>query len=68
MQVTYEAVAALTLQRGDERVSLSRGARLRLDLEHHDFNEAQLRRAIDAGKLRMLPLGARTDESPMHHG
>lgn len=56
MQVVYECIAPVTLSRGNANVSLNRGARLRLDLANHDFSETQLKRAIDNGKLRMLPL------------
>jgi hypothetical protein len=58
MHVVYEAVACITLKRGQAKVSLTRGARLKVDLARHDFDDRQLRRAIDDGKLRPLPLGA----------
>ena len=56
MQITYEVVACCTLRRGGESVSLVRGAKLKLDLTNHDFDDRQLQRAIDAGKLRVMPL------------
>lgn len=55
-EITFEVVACLTLDRGKDRVSLKRGARLKLDTENHDFDDRQLTRAIRDGKLRQLPL------------
>lgn len=57
-EVIFEVVACCTLDRNGERVSLARGARLRLDLDDHDLDERQLRRAVAAGKLRQLPMEA----------
>ena len=55
MIVVYECVRAVSLDRGDDRISLRPGARLRVDPFDDDFNELQLRRAIDEGKLRLIP-------------
>ena len=57
MHVVYEAVSCITLKRGEAKVSLNRGAKLKIDFNNHDFDDRQLRRAIDDGKLRPLPLG-----------
>ncbi len=64
MKIVYEVVASCTLDRGDERISLQRGARLKLDVHDHDFDDRQLRQAIDDGKLRPLPLGS--DDEARH--
>ena len=59
MELVYEVVAGVTLTRGNHRISLPRGARLRINpIGHHGFNQRELDRAIRDRKLRALPLGA----------
>jgi hypothetical protein len=50
--ITFEVISAVTLQRGDDRISLRPGARLRIDPDDDEFSNRELRRAIDAGRLR----------------
>jgi|OpeIllAssembly_1097287.scaffolds.fasta_scaffold1265044_1 hypothetical protein len=55
-EVVYEVVACVTLGRDDgDRVSLRPGARLKVDLEDHGFDERQFERAIAEGRLRRAP-------------
>jgi hypothetical protein len=49
----FEVLHAVTLTRGNDRISLRPGARLRID-DDDDFSEYELRRAVAAGKLRAI--------------
>ena len=60
-EIVYEVVACCTLKRGESKVSLTRGARLKLDVHDHDFDDRQLQRAIHDGKLRPVPLAGHQD-------
>jgi hypothetical protein len=54
---TFEVLRPVTLTRGDRhRISLLKGAMLRIDLQDHDFRDAELERAVAEGRLRpVLP-------------
>lgn len=58
----FEVIRCVTLSRGDDRISLVPGARLRLD-EDHGFSDRQLQRAIDAGKLRPVSIAETTADA-----
>ncbi len=52
----FEVLRPVTLTRGSvHRISLLKGAMLRIDLQDHDFRDAELERAIAEGKLRPVP-------------
>jgi hypothetical protein len=52
--IELEVIAGCTLDRAGQRVSLNRGARLKIAEDDDTISDRQLRRLIDAGKLRPI--------------
>jgi len=52
--IELECICAVTLTRGDDRVSLKHGARLKLGADGDGFNPRHLQRAIAGNKLRVM--------------
>jgi hypothetical protein len=55
--IEFEVIRACTLDRGDDRISLRPGARLRIAPHDDDFCPTQIQRAIAQGKLRRIGAG-----------
>jgi hypothetical protein len=52
VEIVFAVSAATTLTRGTARINLRPGARLRIDASDYSIKDRELRRAIDAGRLR----------------
>jgi hypothetical protein len=51
----FEVLRPVTLTRGSvHRISLLKGAMLRIDLQDHDFSDRELERAVAEGRLRPI--------------
>ena len=54
--IVFEVLRPVTLTRGTvHRISLVKGAMLKVDLHDHDFSDRELDRAVAEGKLRPVP-------------
>ncbi len=52
--IELEVIAGCSFDRAGQRVSLNRGARLKLAADDDSISDRQLRRLVDAGKLRPI--------------